>query len=244
MLTCILIDYEQHAVDLLKSYIEKVPFLTLKGTFNNPLSAVHETDVDIIFIDMHTPGDMNMPQLSGMDFIRLLRSRAEIIITSAVPEYALQSFEYEVLDYLLKPFSFDRFLKAVQKAQNQQALAAEDMQIRKQKNYIVVKTDAKNKLQKIELVDMIYIEGTKNYVTIHKEQQQVMTLLNMKDLENSLPKDQFIRVHKSYIISVDKIKIIEGKRIFLKGVKESIPLSETYKQAFFDLLNLTIPGSR
>ena len=234
MLTCIIIDDEQHAIDLLKSYIEKISFLTLKGTFNNPLSAIPETDVDIIFIDMH------MPQLSGMDFIKLIRSKAKIIITSAFPEYALESFEYEVLDYLLKPISFDRFLKAVQKAMNQLAFAEEDMQAKKQKNYIVVKTDAKNKLQKIELDEVIYIEGMKNYVTIHKDQQQIMTLLNMKDLESSLPRDQFIRVHKSYIISVDKIKIIEGNQIFLKGVKESIPLSETYKQAFFDLLKLTI----
>ena len=238
MLTCIIIDDEQHAIDLLKSYIEKISFLTLKGTFNNPLSAIPETDVDIIFIDMH------MPQLSGMDFIKLIRSKAKIIITSAFPEYALESFEYEVLDYLLKPISFDRFLKAVQKAMNQLAFAEEDMQAKKQKNYIVVKTDAKNKLQKIELDEVIYIEGMKNYVTIHKDQQQIMTLLNMKDLESSLPRDQFIRVHKSYIISVDKIKIIEGNQIFLKGVKESIPLSETYKQAFFDLLKLTILGNK
>lgn len=238
MLTCIIIDDEQHAIDLLKSYIEKISFLTLKGTFNNPLSAIPETDVDIIFIDMH------MPQLSGMDFIKLIRGKAKIIITSAFPEYALESFEYEVLDYLLKPISFDRFLKAVQKAMNQLAFAEEDMQAKKHKNYIVVKTDAKNKLQKIELDEVVYIEGMKNYVTIHKDQQQIMTLLNMKDLESSLPRDQFIRVHKSYIISVDKIKIIEGNQVFLKGVKESIPLSETYKQAFFDLLKLTILGNK
>lgn len=238
MLTCIIIDDEQHAIDLLKSYIEKISFLTLKGAFNNPLSAIPETDVDIIFIDMH------MPQLSGMDFIKLIRGKAKIIITSAFPEYALESFEYEVLDYLLKPISFDRFLKAVQKAMNQLAFAEEDMQAKKHKNYIVVKTDAKNKLQKIELDEVVYIEGMKNYVTIHKDQQQIMTLLNMKDLESSLPRDQFIRVHKSYIISVDKIKIIEGNQIFLKGVKESIPLSETYKQAFFDLLKLTILGNK
>lgn len=238
MLTCIIIDDEQHAIDLLKSYIEKISFLTLKGTFNNPLSAIPETDVDIIFIDMH------MPQLSGMEFIKLIRGKAKIIITSAFPEYALESFEYEVLDYLLKPISFDRFLKAVQKAMNQLAFAEEDMQAKKHKNYIVVKTDAKNKLQKIELDEVVYIEGMKNYVTIHKDQQQIMTLLNMKDLESSLPRDQFIRVHKSYIISVDKIKIIEGNQIFLKGVKESIPLSETYKQAFFDLLKQTILGNK
>ena len=238
MLTCIIIDDEQHAIDLLKSYIEKISFLTLKGTFNNPLSAIPETDVDIIFIDMH------MPQLSGMEFIKLIRGKAKIIITSAFPEYALESFEYEVLDYLLKPISFDRFLKAVQKAMNQLAFAEEDMQAKKHKNYIVVKTDAKNKLQKIELDEVVYIEGMKNYVTIHKDQQQIMTLLNMKDLESSLPRDQFIRVHKSYIISVDKIKIIEGNQIFLKSVKESIPLSETYKQAFFDLLKQTILGNK
>ncbi|WP_217606505.1 LytTR family DNA-binding domain-containing protein [Chitinophaga sp. GbtcB8] len=238
MLSCIIIDDEQHAIDLLKSYIEKVSFLELKGTYNNPLNAITATDVDIIFIDMH------MPQLSGMDFIKLMKGKARIIITSAFKEYALESFEYEVLDYLLKPISFDRFLKAVQKAMNQLTFAEEDNQTKQTKNYIVVKTDAKNKLQKIELDEIVYIEGMKNYVTIHKEQQQVMTLLNMKDLDNDLPKDQFIRVHKSYIISIDKIKIIEGNQIFLKNVKESIPLSETYRQAFFDLLKQTIIGNK
>jgi DNA-binding LytR/AlgR family response regulator len=239
MLTCIIIDDEQHAIDLLKSYIEKVSFLELKGTFNNPLSAIPQTDVDIIFIDMQ------MPQLSGMDFIKLVHGKAKIIVTSAFKEYALESFEYEVLDYLLKPISFDRFLKAVQKAMNQLTFVEEDIQApRPQKNYIVVKTDAKNKLQKIELDEIVYIEGMKNYVTIHKEQQQVMTLLNMKDLDSSLPKDQFIRVHKSYIISIERIKIIEGNQIFLKNVKESIPLSETYKTAFFDLLKQRIIGNK
>ncbi|HEY8918443.1 MAG TPA: LytTR family DNA-binding domain-containing protein [Chitinophaga sp.] len=238
MLSCIIIDDEQHAIDLLKSYIEKVSFLELRGTYNNPLNAITATDVDIIFIDMH------MPQLSGMDFIKLMKGKARIIITSAFKEYALESFEYEVLDYLLKPISFDRFLKAVQKAMNQLTFAEEDNQTKQTKNYIVVKTDAKNKLQKIELDEIVYIEGMKNYVTIHKDQQQVMTLLNMKDLDNDLPKDQFIRVHKSYIISIDKIKIIEGNQIFLKNVKESIPLSETYRQAFFDLLKQTIIGNK
>jgi len=238
MLSCIIIDDEQHAIDLLKSYIEKVSFLELRGTYNNPLNAITATDVDIIFIDMQ------MPQLSGMDFIKLMKGKARIIITSAFKEYALESFEYEVLDYLLKPISFDRFLKAVQKAMNQLTFAEEDNQTKQTKNYIVVKTDAKNKLQKIELDEIVYIEGMKNYVTIHKEQQQVMTLLNMKDLDNDLPKDQFIRVHKSYIISIDKIKIIEGNQIFLKNVKESIPLSETYRQAFFDLLKQTIIGNK
>jgi DNA-binding LytR/AlgR family response regulator len=238
MLSCIIIDDEQHAIDLLKSYIEKVSFLELRGTYNNPLNAITATDVDIIFIDMQ------MPQLSGMDFIKLMKGKARIIITSAFKEYALESFEYEVLDYLLKPISFDRFLKAVQKAMNQLTFAEEDNQTKQAKNYIVVKTDAKNKLQKIELDEIVYIEGMKNYVTIHKEQQQVMTLLNMKDLDNDLPKDQFIRVHKSYIISIDKIKIIEGNQIFLKNVKESIPLSETYRQAFFDLLKQTIIGNK
>lgn len=240
MLTCIIIDDEQHAIDLLKSYIEKVSFLELRATFNNPLTAIPETDVDIVFIDMQ------MPQLSGMDFIKLMKGKAKIIITSAFKEYALESFEYEVLDYLLKPISFDRFLKAVQKAMNQLTFAEEDVQThnKQQKNYIVVKTDAKNKLQKIELDEIVYIEGMKNYVTIHKEQQQIMTLLNMKDVDSSLPKDQFIRVHKSYIISIEKIKIIEGNQIFLKNVKESIPLSETYKAAFFDLLKQRIIGNK
>lgn len=239
MLRCIIIDDEQHAIDLLKSYIEKISFLELIDTFNNPLNAISKIDVDIIFIDVQ------MPQLSGMDFIKLVKDKTKVIITSAFKEYAFESFEYEVLDYLLKPISFDRLLKAVQKAMNQLTFTEEDNKhLYQHKNYIVVKIDAKNKLQKIELEDIVYIEGMKNYVTIHKEQQQITTLLNMKDLESSLPKDQFIRVHKSYIISIDKIKIIEGNQIFLRNMKESITLSETYKLTFFDLLKQKLIGNK
>lgn len=239
MLKCIIIDDEQHSIDLLKSYIEKISFLQLTGTFNNPLNALSSIDVDIIFIDIQ------MPQLSGLDFIKLVKERTKVIVISAFKEYAFESFEYAVLDYLLKPVSFDRLLKAVQKAMNQLAFADEDAKAGgSHKNYIVVRVDAKNKLQKIELEDILYIEGMKNYVTIHKEQQHITTLLNMKDLESSLPKDQFIRIHKSYIISIDKIKIIEGNQVFLNNVKESITLSETYKTAFFDILKQRLIGNQ
>lgn len=239
MLKCIIIDDEQHSIDLLKSYIEKISFLQLTGTFNNPLNALSSIDVDIIFIDIQ------MPQLSGLDFIKLVKEKTKVIVISAFKEYAFESFEYAVLDYLLKPVSFDRLLKAVQKAMNQLAFAEEDAKAGgSHKNYIVVRVDAKNKLQKIELEDILYIEGMKNYVTIHKEQQNITTLLNMKDLESSLPKDQFIRIHKSYIISIDKIKIIEGNQVFLNNVKESIALSETYKAAFFDILKQRLIGNQ
>jgi DNA-binding LytR/AlgR family response regulator len=239
MLKCIIIDDEQHSIDLLKSYIEKISFLQLTGTFNNPLNALSSIDVDIIFIDIQ------MPQLSGLDFIKLVKEKTKVIVISAFKEYAFESFEYAVLDYLLKPVSFDRLLKAVQKAMNQLAFADEDAKSGgAHKNYIVVRVDAKNKLQKIELEDILYIEGMKNYVTIHKEQQNITTLLNMKDLESSLPKDQFIRIHKSYIISIDKIKIIEGNQVFLNNVKESLTLSETYKTAFFDILKQRLIGNQ
>jgi DNA-binding LytR/AlgR family response regulator len=239
MLKCIIIDDEQHSIDLLKSYIEKISFLQLTGTFNNPLNALSSIDVDIIFIDIQ------MPQLSGLDFIKLVKERTKVIVISAFKEYAFESFEYAVLDYLLKPVSFDRLLKAVQKAMNQLAFAEEDAKgSGSHKNYIVVRVDAKNKLQKIELEDILYIEGMKNYVTIHKDQQNITTLLNMKDLESSLPKDQFIRIHKSYIISIDKIKIIEGNQVFLNNVKESLTLSETYKTAFFDILKQRLIGNQ
>jgi two-component system, LytTR family, response regulator len=239
MLKCIIIDDEQHSIDLLKSYIEKISFLQLTGTFNNPLNALSSIDVDIIFIDIQ------MPQLSGLDFIKLVKEKTKVIVISAFKEYAFESFEYAVLDYLLKPVSFDRLLKAVQKAMNQLAFAEEDAKgSSSHKNYIVVRIDAKNKLQKIELEDILYIEGMKNYVTIHKDQQNITTLLNMKDLESSLPKDQFIRIHKSYIISIDKIKIIEGNQVFLNNVKESLTLSETYKTAFFDILKQRLIGNQ
>ncbi len=241
MISCIVIDDETHAIELLKSHIAKVSFLDLKGEYTNPLDAIgvlNSRDIDLVFIDIQ------MPQLSGLDFIRLFPRKTKFIITSAFKEYALESFEYDVIDYLLKPISFDRFLKSVQKAMNHLAFSEETLTAEPQ-TYILVKTDIK-KLQKVELEDIVYIEGQKNYVAIHKGQQQqpVITLLNMKDLESSLPKDRFIRVHKSFIISIDKITTIEGNQIFLKSTAEGIPLSETYKTVFFDTLKQRIIGNK
>jgi DNA-binding LytR/AlgR family response regulator len=240
MISCIIIDDETHAIELLKSHVSKVSFLDLKSTFTNPLEAItllNNQEIDLVFIDIQ------MSQLSGLDFIRLFPSKTKFIVTSAFKEYALESFEYEVIDYLLKPISFDRFLKSVQKAMNQLAFSDQHAPADTQ-SYILVKTDIK-KLQKVELEEIVYIEGLKNYVSIQRgPQPSIITLLNLKDLENSLPKDRFIRVHKSYIISIDKITTIEGNQVFLKNTEESIPLSETYKTAFFDSLRQRIIGNK
>lgn len=240
MLTCVIIDDEQHALDLLRDYVSQVSFLDLKGTFNNPLEALHyvnEQPIDLIFVDIQ------MPQLTGLDFIKLVKRKTNIIITSAFKEYALEGFEYEVVDYLLKPISYDRFFRAVQRVMSQLAFEEEKQQ-EKQSDYIVVKTDAKNKLQKIELKEISHIEGLKNYVAIHTDQQRIVTLLNMKDLDESLPKDQFIRVHKSYIIAIERIKSIDGNQIYLKNVKDGIQLSDTYKTTFFNILKQSLVGNK
>lgn len=241
MLTCIIIDDEQHALDLLKEYISQVPYLDLKESFDKPLEALHyinQNSIDLIFVDIQ------MPQLSGLEFIKLTNRQTRIIITSAFREYALEGFEHEVVDYLLKPISFDRFLKAVQKAMNQVAFDDDDKKGDKQGDFIVVKTDAKNKLLKIDLKEICYIEGLKNYVAIYTDQQKVITLLNMKDIEDTLPKDQFIRVHKSYIIAIEKVKSIDGNQIFLKNIKEGILLSDTYKTAFLNILKQNLIGNK
>lgn len=240
MISCIIIDDETHAIELLKSHVTQVSFLELKAAFTNPFDALallNKQEIDLVFIDMH------MPQLAGLDFIRLLPNRTRFIITTAFKEYALESFEYAVIDYLLKPISFDRFLKSVQKAASQ-LVFSDQHALTDAQSYILVKTDIK-KLQKVDWAEIVYIEGLKNYVSIHRVQQPaVITLLNLKDLENNLPKDRFIRVHKSYIISIDKITTIEGNLIFFKNIKTGIPLSETYKTIFFDSLRQRIISNR
>ncbi|GAA4310767.1 LytTR family DNA-binding domain-containing protein [Compostibacter hankyongensis] len=242
MLSCIIIDDEQHAIDLLKNYIDQIPFLQLEKSFSNPLHAIkflNDHKADVAFVDIQ------MPQLSGIDFIRLVQGKTQVVITSAFKEYALEGYEHQVLDYLLKPITFDRFLKAAQRATELLEKPA-DRPVAEQpaNSYIIVKKDTKNRLQKIELDEIRFIEGLKNYVSIYTEQQKIITLLNMKDLEDSLPRNRFIRIHKSYIISLDKVRTVEGNFVFLKNFKTGIPLGETYKASFLNTLRNHQVGSK
>lgn len=232
MITCLIVDDEQHAIDVLVHYVRQTPGLELAATSTNPLEALqllHTREIDLIFLDIQ------MPEISGMDFIRALRGKSRVILTTAYSEFATEGFELEVIDYLLKPVSFPRFLKAVQRVQ--QLLTADNVHHTEQEeedDYFFVKTEAKGKMLKINFRDIDYIEGVKNYVAIHHNGVKTLALLNMKDLEERLPARQFLRIHRSYIIAIDRITAVEGNIVRLRGIPAEILLGETYRAIFFE----------
>jgi len=233
MLKCMVIDDEPLATKLLEDHIGKIPFLTLASTFTNPMEALisfNSNPVDLIFLDIQ------MPQLNGVQFMQLLQNRAKVIITSAYQEYAIDGFEHNVIDYLLKPISFERFYKAVEKAYNQknptQKLDRSQEMHPATGGYIFVKVETK--MVRVELDDILFIEGLKNYVSIYTKTQRIITLQLMKQLEEILPGNRFVRVHKSYIVALDKVNSIERQEIHIKD--RIIPIGNTYQEHFYKLL--------
>jgi DNA-binding LytR/AlgR family response regulator len=234
MTTCIIVDDEQHAIDVLEHYIKRIPSLQLLASFTNPLQALellNSQKVDLLFLDIQ------MPEISGLDFIRAIQGQSKVILTTAYSEFVTEGFELEVEDYLLKPIPFPRFLKAVQRIQQtQSAQPATESSATEAgfDDYFFVKTELKGKMLRINFKDIDYIESMKNYVAIHHNGMKTLALLTMKDLEERLPATHFLRIHRSFIIAVDKITAIEGNTVLLRNVKESILLGETYRPAFLE----------
>ncbi|MDE5650359.1 MAG: LytTR family DNA-binding domain-containing protein, partial [Duncaniella sp.] len=226
---------EPLASGLIASYISKTPFMELAGEFSSPkdaISTILEGEVDVVFLDI------NMPQLNGIEFAKIIPSSVRVIFTTAYDNYAVEGFRVNALDYLLKPISYDEFLAA-----GNRALQWAELNSRKQEpglttsgqDHIIVKSEYK--LVQIPIKDILYIEGLKDYVKIYTEgaEKSIMTLISMKALERSLPANKFMRVHRSYIVNLSKIKIIERNRIVFG--KTFIPVSESYKQVFADYIS-------
>jgi DNA-binding LytR/AlgR family response regulator len=240
MLRCIAVDDEAYATRLLAAYIQKIPTLTLAGTTTDPLEAlqwVQEGRADLVFLDIQ------MPELTGLQFLKVCGSRVKVILTTAYPEYALQGYEYDVVDYLLKPIAFDRFLRAVQKAQALLPAAPPALAPPPPPpagpppaapDYLFVKGDSKNKYLKLRYADILYVEGLKNYVSLVVPGQRIITYLTLRELEAQLPRPPFVRVHKSFIISLDHLRMVEGNTL-LVGT-ERITVGETYREDFFRLI--------
>lgn len=247
MIKCIIVDDEQHAIDLLALHIKQTSFVNLERTFLNPVDAINFLNsatgdsIDLLFLDI------NMPALSGLDFIRMLNRRYHIILTTAYKEFALESYDYDVTDFLLKPVLFNRFLKSVLKVQESLNSFEKRISASSEKEYsdfFFIKSDHKGKHLKISFDEIDYIESMKNYVAIHSGKAKTLALMTMKNLEEILPKKRFIRVHHSYIIPIEKISMVEGNLISLKGVEAKIPVGTTYKENVFKLLNITrAPGA-
>ena len=220
MIRCIIIDDEPFARQLLAGYVEKVPFLTLKGAYSNGLEAldvINNKEIDLLFLDIQ------MPEISGIDFLKALKVKPVVIFTTAHAEFALEGYELDVIDYLLKPFDFGRFLKAVEKVRAFNK--PEEPRVETKKEYFFVKES--NKLIKLAFGDILYVKGLKDYVTIYTNQGKHIVLQTMKTLQERLPATQFIRVHNSYIISLDHVEAMIGNKI--KIGEKLLPVGSTYK---------------
>lgn len=234
-ISCIVVDDEPLAARLIESYVQKTPFLELKGCFTRGTAAfeyLQSNPVDLLFCDIQ------MPVLSGMELSRMLPEKTRIIFTTAFSQYAVEGFKVRALDYLLKPISYEDFLAAALKAKEyftpaEAAPATSETQPRS----IFVKTEYR--LQQIELDRISYIEGFKDYVRIHLdgEAEPVLSLMRLKSLEESLPAPRFVRVHKSYIVQTSRIEAIERNHIIIG--KERIPIGESYQDALFKILSGT-----
>jgi DNA-binding LytR/AlgR family response regulator len=224
--TCIIIEDEPLALEKTKDFVNKVPFLNLSATFDNALNGLtylNNNKVDVLFLDI------NMDELSGIELLESSKINSQVIITTAYQEYALKGYELQITDYLLKPFTFNRFLQAVNKAQENLSQRVAEKQL----DFIFVKTE--KRLEKIMISDILYIEGMRDYLRIHTTHKKIMTLQGFSELEQLLPSHLVCRVHKSYMVAINKIESIERSRI--KIADQLIPVSETYKEAFLQLIN-------
>ena len=229
-LNCIIIDDEPLARKGLREYIQDVDFLQLVAEFDSPLKATEaltNQKIDLMFLDIH------MPKITGIEFLRSLQHPPQVVLTTAYPQYAVDGFDLNVLDYLVKPISFDRFLKAAMKAKDMIGkMTVAGAPNSNAEDYVFIKAD--NKLVKIFYNDILYVEALQNYVTIHTANKKYITYLTFKSMEESLPADQFVRVHKSYLVAASKIESIEGNCIRIG--QHEIPISRTVKEEVLEKL--------
>ncbi len=229
MIRCIAIDDDTQALGIIENYIAKIPFLELAKTFNNAFDAIDFMDkevVDLIFTDVE------MPELNGLEFLGSLRHRPHTIILSEKDCYAIDAFNLEVVDYLLNPFSFERFLKAVNKVRElirlRTLLRIPIRDEPQERDFIFIKSDYKT--IRINVDDILFIEGLKDYVKLHTTDKPILSLLSLRSLEQGLSTERFIRVHRSYIVALNKIDVIDKSRI--KIGQHSITISDMYRDAF------------
>jgi DNA-binding LytR/AlgR family response regulator len=233
MIRAIIVDDEPLALDVLETYIAQLPELELVARCENALEArevLKEHDVDLMFLDI------NMPQLTGIDFVKTLSVKPNFIFTTAHPYYAVEGFELNAIDYLMKPIPLERFMKAVNKVINMQ-LGETSAPEKKKENFIFVKAD--KKLIKVNFDDILYIEGLKDYVIIRQKEGRIITLHTMKSLEAKLPDHIFKRIHRSYIVNIGAIDAIVGNMIELKEKSQvkHIPIGKNYREELLKVIN-------
>ena len=237
MIKAIIVDDEPLALDVLETYIEKMPELSLVAKCENAIEAneaLKNNDIDLMFLDIQ------MPQITGVEFLKSLNNPPEVIFTTAYPDYAVEGFELNAVDYLLKPISLDRFMKAVNKVSEKIGNKGGDggSTVEMEGDFFFVKAD--KKLIKVDFDDIIYIEGLKDYVIIRQEAGRVITLQTMKSLETKLPDTIFKRVHRSYIVNINKINAVVGNMLEVteKGQTKHIPIGKNYREDLLNIINL------
>jgi DNA-binding LytR/AlgR family response regulator len=225
MINCLIVDDEPLARNLLSDYVRKVPYLNLVSTAENAISAMsilRENDIDLLLLDIQ------MPELTGINMLKAIQKKPMVILTTAYSEYALESYDLDVVDYLLKPVTFERFLKALEKVNQRlpkEVPTSSDVEL---PSFVFVKDGTK--LVKVILDDILYVEGLKDYVTIHTKQQKIVSLQRLKTLEEQLPQEQFIRIHNSFIVSLNAISAIHRNEVQVGSIR--LPVSESYKKGF------------
>ncbi|MGD1847971.1 MAG: LytR/AlgR family response regulator transcription factor [Salibacteraceae bacterium] len=235
ILNCLIVDDEQPARDLLENYVARVPTLQLLGTCRNPMEALpilQQQRVDLLLLDIQ------MPELKGNDFLRTLHQRPSVVFTTAYPEYALEGYQLEVSDYLLKPFSFERFLQAINKVSREKGQRqhssppSTEVPATTTTEYLTVKADYKT--HRLKLSDLVYIEGLREYVAFHSTAGRLVALESLRKLEESLPSDQFLRVHKSYIVNKHWVRSQSGNQLELEGKR--VPIGKSYRSKVLKIL--------
>ena len=226
---CIAIDDEPVALDIISDYITRIPFLELLYTYRNALQAIEflqNNQVDLIFLDI------NMPEINGIEFFKSLNTKPKVIFTTAYSEFAVESYELNAVDYLLKPIPFERFLKAINKIQSSQAtnIKTDSLPKNNSNNSIILKSGSKS--YKIKSEKILYIEGSGNYLTFYTSDKKLMVLMSMNEALSLLPESVFSRIHKSFIVALNHIKVIENHQVHINEVK--IPIGKYYKESFFN----------
>ena len=223
-LRCIIVDDEPVARKIIRQFADQVEILNILDEFRSALKAdafLQNHDVDLIFLDIE------MPKLSGIDFLNTMSKKPLVILTTAYPEYALEGYKYDVIDYLLKPIAFERFYKAIQKAKEYFELRETNIHGGNSSPYLFVKTD--KKIEKVIINDILFIESLGNYVSICTEAKKMLSYLTLKSMEKQLPASEFMKIHQSFIVQLSKIDCIEGNEINIKNKK--LPISRSYKDS-------------
>ncbi|KIO51228.1 LytR/AlgR family response regulator transcription factor [Flavobacterium hibernum] len=226
---CIIVDDEPPATRILENYIGKVSFLENAGVFNDSLKALeflNSHPIDVVFLDIQ------MPQLTGLQLSKIISKDTKVIFTTAYPDFALEGFELNAIDYLLKPIAFERFYQAVSKLKSEAKVEVTNQSVNE---FIFIKTDGKNKFQKLFLNEILYLESLQNYVCVHTLKQQIITHSSLKNVIESLPDKDFIQIHKSFVVALKQIESTDSFSVFINS--KELPIGATFKDPFFERID-------